>query len=159
MAHNGGGVKRYHTWPIIGEESVAKHSFEVALIVLELTEHRASANLLRAALFHDLAEYVTGDIPHPCKRDFPEIDRHSKNAEQQHDMDWGLVVELTDEEILILHWADSLQLMFFALHQRMLGNLNMGLVFSNGYSRLKTFKEHPIGRALADEMKFEFDSI
>lgn len=68
----GGAVRRFHVVPTIKEDSVAQHSFGVAwmcyLLWHEDTEGQIPAELLLAALSHDLAEQYTGDVPAPAKR-------------------------------------------------------------------------------------------
>lgn len=62
----GGYTTRYHTERTLREDTVGHHSFNVAAIVMYVRPD-ASAALLRAALLHDVAEHVLGDIPAPVK--------------------------------------------------------------------------------------------
>ena len=64
----GAEVRRYHTLTTLQTETVGHHSHGVALLCGVLEPH-AHARLLMAALVHDLAEQVTGDIPSPAKRE------------------------------------------------------------------------------------------
>ncbi len=66
-----------HTWrwnfhPRVRQESVAEHSFWVAIIVNELVTAKEldaiRADCLAYALYHDAEESVTGDLPNPVKR-------------------------------------------------------------------------------------------
>lgn len=69
-----GATTRYHTIRDPGrvKQSVAEHSWGVAVLIA--TYHPSpSANLLSAALTHDLAESRFGDIPAPTKREYPGI--------------------------------------------------------------------------------------
>ena len=62
----GGEVKRYHTMPTIGEQTVANHSWGVAVILSWLKPDISPKALLKA-LTHDVAEKQTGDMPAPTK--------------------------------------------------------------------------------------------
>jgi len=66
---NGSEVKRFHTLTTLQTETVGHHSHGVACFTL-LLDPDASRQLLLAALFHDLAEQYTGDIPSPAKREY-----------------------------------------------------------------------------------------
>lgn len=69
MILKGGRVARFHTKPVLKEETVAAHSFLVAWVCALVEQPRnPSANLLLAALAHDLPEFELGDLPSPAKR-------------------------------------------------------------------------------------------
>lgn len=68
-------VKRWSVIQTIREQSVAEHSFNVALIALRITEKwfaitgsKLQTAVLKHALFHDWWESVTGDPPTYMKR-------------------------------------------------------------------------------------------
>lgn len=76
-----GHVPRWTIVRHVRDQSVAEHSFNVAVIAYEIYErHRGQRdrdwsnvrlpNLLLWALHHDLEECVTGDIPSPAKKLF-----------------------------------------------------------------------------------------
>jgi 5'-deoxynucleotidase YfbR-like HD superfamily hydrolase len=68
MVLHGGHVVRFHTKPTLKEETVAEHSYLVAwLIALMYGDAVPRAELLLAALAHDLPEHVLGDMPSPAK--------------------------------------------------------------------------------------------
>ena len=68
----GGAIKRYHTLETIGEQSVASHSWGVAMI-LQYLEPNVSKEAILRALTHDVAELFTGDIPAPVKWANPDL--------------------------------------------------------------------------------------
>lgn len=142
----GAGVKRYHTIPTIGDETVGTHSFGVAMMVLAITDQKASANLIRAALFHDMAEQVTGDTPFTSKKAFPMVKYALEVVEEDWEKENGFYIELEPRDKLVLKWADMLQLMWFCKIQRDLGNTNMDAIFNNGLQFLKSIK--PVERSL-----------
>lgn len=69
-------VKRWHTIVTSREQTVAGHSFRVAVIAIELMGRLGipvTLGLLMSALFHDAGEDVTGDIPPEGKKYFVAI--------------------------------------------------------------------------------------
>lgn len=140
-AMRGGSVKRYHTVPTIGEETVGEHSFGVAMMVLAITGGKASMDLLKAALFHDMAEQVTGDSPFTSKKAFPLLKCALEVAEEDWEKENGFHIELNERDRNLLKAADMLQLLMFCSKQRSLGNTFMDKVFINGANFLQT---HPL---------------
>lgn len=65
-------VKRYGIFHMNRDQSVAEHSFNVAMIAIELIEDLDDDDLYGAvvvySLFHDMDEVLSGDIPSPFKR-------------------------------------------------------------------------------------------
>ncbi len=120
-----GRVKRWHAFPIIGEQNVADHSWGVALIVMEVAEDHLSVNLMRAAITHDSAEFYTGDMPYQTKKRWPQLavalEICEQDVERVHNIDWVL----TGEQREILKWADMFELLLFADYQADLGNRNV----------------------------------
>lgn len=60
---------------IVDPESVAEHTFHVALLVLLLADREAGLDgerALRMALLHDVAEVRTGDLPRPATKYLPD---------------------------------------------------------------------------------------
>jgi 5'-deoxynucleotidase YfbR-like HD superfamily hydrolase len=132
-----GGVKRYHTVPIIGQQTVAEHSFQVCLILTQVFEKKVTANLLKAALFHDLAEVETGDIPAPAKRRYKELHAGAIMAEVTFEREHKIDVGLSKEEHKMLKFADCYELVLFCFDQLELGNRNVLEVLGNGLAYLQ----------------------
>ena len=66
------GIKRFGTMPMIQFESVAAHSYNVAMMALLIADFEDSGKidkemLLRKALVHDFEESILSDIPHSIK--------------------------------------------------------------------------------------------
>jgi len=72
FVYKGGRTKRFHTADILTTQNVAEHSFGVAALV-HILDPAARKEVLLAALSHDLAEHLVGDIPSPVKRQFPAV--------------------------------------------------------------------------------------
>ena len=139
-----GNVKRYHTDRVIHHETIAHHSWGVAMFCIALSKDKPSLNLLKAALYHDLAEHVTGDVPAPakwenqCLKD--ELESIELDFNDEHDTD----PELIPEEIFILKVADMLQLMTYVQGEWKMGNRTLDHIFENGFKYLTNFDDLPL---------------
>ena len=71
-ARMAGDVRRYHTWPVHHQQTIAHHSWNVARILLEIWPD-APRSAIVYAITHDLGEVGTGDIPFPIKRENPDL--------------------------------------------------------------------------------------
>lgn len=103
----GASVRRFHTIPVVLGETTGHHSAIVAGLLLLLWPERMTVPLLRYAILHDSAEFVTGDIPSPVKRaiDRAPLDRFEKSVYE----DWGInMQELSPEDRKIFKFADNL---------------------------------------------------
>lgn len=123
---DGGEVTRYHTVRTIQEETVGHHSFGVAMYCYLLCQ--PSANLLIAALTHDLAEHMTGDSPAPAKKELGIGDMVNA-LEDRLLKEVGLNIELTEKEKRTLKFADIFQGMAFCVRELQMGNKNMDTIF------------------------------
>jgi len=132
----GMAVRRFHTVP--GEcETVGHHSAGVALLIATLNPF-CSAALLKAALTHDLAEWVTGDVPAQVKWANPQLADDWEQLEQGIMKEWNLDAgTLTPDELLWLKWCDTLDLMLHARDQMRLGNSYYRLIYERGAQRFE----------------------
>lgn len=120
-------VTRYHTVTTLVKETVGHHSHGVAMLAL-LLNPLASRQVLMAALFHDLAEHQTGDIPSPAKRQFGIGD---KVDELEHRLmrAAGIVMpELSPDDARTVKLADLAQGALFCVREISLGNSRMRAV-------------------------------
>ncbi len=125
---DGSEVVRYHTITTLQRETVGHHSHGVAMLALVL-EPLASRQLLMAALFHDLAEHKTGDIPSPAKREFG-IGQKVEELEFRLMRESGIIMpELSPHEARVLKLADVAQGALFCLREARLGNSRILTVF------------------------------
>ncbi len=124
-------VRRYHTVDTIKEDLVGRHSHGVAMLLWEMTGGEARAELLMAALVHDLGEQSIGDIPSPTKRALGEgmaaIDAMEDAALEAEGL---MTFNLTDEEKVLLKLADCADGMMYCVREKRLGNRNVAIVFS-----------------------------
>jgi hypothetical protein len=111
----GGSVKRHHTYKIMGEDTVGNHTFN--MLNLLLTLHPApSSNLIKAVLWHDIAERFTGDVPSPAKKSLA-IKEALLQAEDSVNEKLGIKVDLSENEQSWLHGVDKLEYFLF-LHEQ-----------------------------------------
>ena len=143
----GGAIKRYHTLETIGEQSVASHSWGVAMI-LQYLEPNVSKEAILRALTHDVAELFTGDIPAPVKWANPDLVEVLKRIEDKYESDIGIGFKLSPEETALGKQADMFELLVFCVRQRRLGNTNMNEVFSNGVEYLASSNLNSKGKEL-----------
>ena len=143
----GGAIKRYHTLEIIGEQSVASHSWGVAMILQYLNPNVSKEAILRA-LTHDVAELFTGDVPAPVKWANPDLVEVLKRIEDKYESDIGIGFKLSPEETALGKQADMFELLVFCVRQRRLGNTNMNEVFSNGVEYLASSNLNSKGKEL-----------
>jgi 5'-deoxynucleotidase YfbR-like HD superfamily hydrolase len=124
-----GSLRRYHSVPTIGVDTIAAHSFGVAMLTILMTNGNASLQLIKAALYHDLHETYTGDVPGPVKRFDNDIATIFLKLEDDFNRNHKLSVILTYQEEIVLSIADKLDGMLFCLEERRKGNRYMDPVF------------------------------
>jgi 5'-deoxynucleotidase YfbR-like HD superfamily hydrolase len=127
----GGNVNRFHTIVTHREHLVSSHSWGVTAIVDYLTSQAGSASLLRAALYHDVAEYVTGDVAADTKIAYPVLKETLDNITATVELDLGIRIPLGDFERSILRYADLADLGLNCLEELSLGNRNMISILAN----------------------------
>jgi hypothetical protein len=67
-----GQVKRYHTWPVLREQTVAEHTWQIMRIYHSIFGE-PSQDIYTFILYHDAGEIATGDLPFPVKMHNPDI--------------------------------------------------------------------------------------
>lgn len=127
----GGNVKRYHTHSfIIGEQTVAQHTFNMLCLCMSLHPN-PSKFMLYAILTHDLGEAAVGDVPSPAKwandalraaLDESEADARSRFF-IEYDKDLGTIDKLW------VRFFDYFEGAMFARDQIVMGNRSCQIVF------------------------------
>jgi len=103
-----GLVQRWHTEPVL-EQNVGEHSWGVAVLIL-LMKPDASAELLRAAILHDLHESACADFPTQSKVRYPGLRAIEATASEAFWKEMGFAMpNLTAEEARLLKKADRLE--------------------------------------------------
>jgi len=144
-------TKRYSMKPVVHQESVASHSFFVALGVLMMTkDYKFNVDMaLKIAICHDLAEMEVSDVNHLVKKNFPSVASALKEAEKKIIENFPDQVKeycdlYNDEspEALVVHYADALQCLQYASNEIKLGNQGyMVDVFKNSAARMEKLEE------------------
>lgn len=119
-----GAVVRFHSTPGVDKQLTAEHQWGVAMIVQHI-EPDCSKNLLLAAMLHDAAEVVTGDVPFPIKRKSKKLKGLLDDLEKDWEAENGIshIMEgLRPHETMILKVADTLEGMWYCTRQLRDGN-------------------------------------
>jgi 5'-deoxynucleotidase YfbR-like HD superfamily hydrolase len=139
-AWSAGRVKRYHIEPTHTTQNVADHSFGVAAIVTILWPY-SSAELLRAAIFHDIAEKRTGDMPGPVKKANPELKKLMDAAEFDVILGMGFVKhhesQLSEEDRKKLKTADHLEALLYCIFEEAGGNRLISHTVTHCYNEVQ----------------------
>jgi len=156
----GGHVERFHTVPTVSSQNNAAHSWGVATILFRICP-KPSMALIKAALYHDVPECETGDLPAPAKWADSGLSEAVKGIEHTIKTAFDIHVALTSEEELWLSAADKLEGMFYCLEQRKLGNKNMDTVFERWSNAVAEGKFMPLKGAgrLAKELRKEYHNV
>jgi 5'-deoxynucleotidase YfbR-like HD superfamily hydrolase len=117
----GAHVRRFHTKPTLVVETNGHHSHGVACLI-NLLYPDARKELLIAALYHDLAEQESGDLPAPMKREAGIRDAIKKWEFNLHKEAGVMVPALDEEENRRLTLADSLHGAIYCLEECERGN-------------------------------------
>jgi hypothetical protein len=139
-----GRVKRYHTWPVLHQETVGEHTHRVATLFLQLFGI-PRAEVLAYILQHDSGELSSGDMPFYAKRDVPELKHYMNRAEGRGRERLRIEMpKLTDEEWAQFKLCDLLQMLEFALIEMSMGNRFAGPIRQNVLDALSTFEGLPM---------------
>jgi 5'-deoxynucleotidase YfbR-like HD superfamily hydrolase len=119
-------VLRKHTLPYHRPENLAEHTWGVIHILLSIYPN-APAELLKVALYHDIGEYRSGDMPGDFKAAHPEV-RDVTEAFEEESARRVLPEHLhssltpTPEDAFLLKICDKIEFAFSCYHEWMLGN-------------------------------------
>ena len=124
----GGAITRYHTKQVLRPQTVQSHSWRMAAI-LQVVWPDASADMIRATLFHDVSERVTGDMPSPVKWNNPVLKKELNRITNQEEERLNIRFDLTAEEQQLLKWLDSLEGALYCLDEVQMGNRKLRSTF------------------------------
>jgi len=136
-------VPRWSIVRVAKPQSVAEHSFFVAMYADQIAEiiswrHRGNReNLMRAALWHDVEECFTGDIPGPTKRKIMS-NEFINTVEEGNRIRFGNKYKITlkPQEKIILKTAGLLDEALFLAGEIQRGNMACKHVFKYVLTRL-----------------------
>ena len=104
LALNLRNISRFQTHRLQHRQSVDQHSFRVAALYVYL-----GGTEVEAALFHDLEEAVTGDLPSPIKVDLTGLEKYELLRPQFADPIEKRLGKLADKLELILDLREQLE--------------------------------------------------
>jgi 5'-deoxynucleotidase YfbR-like HD superfamily hydrolase len=131
-----GQLKRYHTWPTTGHQTGAEHSWNIIRIYLSVVGEEIDPHIIRHAMFHDIGEHFTGDLPFPVKANNPiikeQIDflEHRSMCTQLDYWNTFYQVRLTDADKKLFKQIEVLEMAEFGMDQMNLGN-NHGFIIAD----------------------------
>lgn len=112
-------IKRWGVIDMSRDQSVAEHSYHVAIIAMEIgqfyfaeSESPPIAELLKWSLTNDLPELLTGDIPTPAKQ---YIDLHQLDKENFPEYT-DYKEELDPNILIVVKAADYIEALRFCVH-------------------------------------------
>lgn len=131
--YSSGFVRRYHTEQMVKDQNTAAHAWGVASILLHLWPDDCTADMIYAALMHDVPEKTTGDIPATAKWGSTEL----KNALDRFEDDIFIKMLpqfpiLTDRQRLQIKLSDMLELVLYCRYEMSLGNKNAEIIYQRG---------------------------
>lgn len=123
-----GLVRRYHTWPVLHQQTVAEHSWQV-MRLYDRIFGCPPAHVFQHILHHDVGEVRTGDIPYPLKSQNETLKKEMDRLETSALADMGIdLPTLTDEEHIRFKFCDLLDCAEQGQYEARLGNRYMGIV-------------------------------
>jgi 5'-deoxynucleotidase YfbR-like HD superfamily hydrolase len=168
-------IKRFGTLPMIEVESVASHSYNVAIMSLMIADYEDELQvnreaLLRKALFHDFEETILSDIPHPIKHRFkggklgmllkeivPELIENEIFKELPDKLKQQYVRSALsakeDLEGQIVAAADAMDIIMTALREMKLGNQYFDRIFEVGLGMLKKYERFKFAKLFVESAK------
>lgn len=124
VLQTGANVKRWHTKALIGEQNLGHHSFG-ALSLLLLLHPAPTMTLVKAVLWHDMAEQYVGDVPSPTLWRNPSFREQYEDIENAF-LERMLNIHMENLDPLEVTWlkaVDKLECLLFSREQLRLGNL------------------------------------
>jgi 5'-deoxynucleotidase YfbR-like HD superfamily hydrolase len=169
-------LKRYNNYFHITNESVAEHSFFVALYVLKLHDYYRFdlEKALVLSLTHDFPEIEISDVPHDIKAKMPKLnsalsDAESLVADEKLSPAASKMLDefndLSSAEGLIASLADILDVISYSRIELNMGNKYMNYIALRSSSRYECIVEkldkylNPECKYTTAEMKTIFDNI
>lgn len=141
-------VIRYNTQNIIKKESVAEHSFYVALFALKICDiykidEATKSKAFIKALLHDMPEIELNDITHNVKEKLnlrPFLKKYEDEYFEKYYPDYAKLMndgdELTNAIVLL---ADTMSVYQYSLNELSLGNQSKDIedIFENSKYRIE----------------------
>lgn len=120
-----GLIQRYHTNPSTMQQTVAHHSWGVAVLyplVCQCLGKNPELNALHYCLVHDAPELYTGDVPAPVKWGSPMLCQALDAIEDRINAELGHDWDFSQETRRIIKLCDILELIWWSTLQVTMGN-------------------------------------
>lgn len=153
LIRNAFKVQRFHTMITHSADRVGGHTANMIALAMWFEDGRPSLNLLKAVLYHDVPEAITGDVPAPLKWDFPEVAAALEKVENRIIELHDLGVELDDREKVILKFTDYADLVLKGLEELELGNDVFAVVVARGMQQIENLRGSHIWFAESPKVK------
>lgn len=137
-----GLVKRYHAQPHLNSQTVAEHTWQLLRIMTTIWPD-IPRNVLMYAIYHDIAEGCTGDLPYTTKLSSPEIKNHMDALEEEATKNmrrlWGTpVVPLpTEEEKKFIKACELVEFAEYSWNELRMGNVYIKAVLQRVLPRIR----------------------
>lgn len=133
-------IRRFNFEPCIHYQTVAEHSFFVAVLAEEVAMKLGYTkiyiyDILDAALLHDATEAILGDIPYLVRKNMApeELLKFEKMAMEELDIE----NDVCSEEMLgIVYFCDILELAIYLKEERVSGNQALNSIYEETIARL-----------------------
>lgn len=119
-----GRVSRYHTWPVLRQQTVGEHSWQVLRLYVEIFG-APPPEVTKWIVYHDVPEIKNGDPPFPVKRDNPalgveyaKIDHEFYQTVLGHDPS----SDVSPEDRLRVKLCDLMEMYEFGVEETQMGN-------------------------------------
>lgn len=134
-------VRRFNFERCNRYQSVAEHSFHVALLALDLSTRlgwdphgRAEATL--AALMHDACEAATGDLPYLVKSRLPIKSVVELEYQAAQELDIVGLVDYPVDVLRLVDFCDALELCMYLQEEARSGNYSLRQILKETMSRV-----------------------
>lgn len=151
FCYHAGQTRRWHSiGHVIREETVAAHTWNV-LAWLILLHPAPSMNLIKAAIFHDAAEHITGDMPRWVKKKVPGLDQLEAEILDNK----GLLFKLNEDEHRWMAAVDLFDAWMFLRQNILAGNRLIVDSFQKASAAINIMDLPVPLRELYDALKWE----
>jgi hypothetical protein len=122
-----GQLRRYHTWPVIGQQTVAEHCWQIMRIYLSITD-KIDPHMIQYITFHDIGETTIGDLPYPVKSENHDLKKQLDYLEDKSRYlqmgYWGAFRQtfLSDEDKILFKQIELIEMAEFGMDQMCMGN-------------------------------------
>lgn len=142
-AREAGEVQRCHALPHHSPYNLAIHSYGAVSLLL-LLHPDPSLNLIKALMFHDVAERWLGDVPSPGKAISPQMGLLYEEVERDILNQLEMNPLLGAGEVMWLRAMDTADLYLWCIREsELLGNKGVGDCALACYNSLDSLTHHP----------------